>query len=274
MDYTIDVSVIIPTFNNLSLFKRALNSIIDQRNVNFEVIIVDDSTNNDIEFFLSDIKDHRVKYFHNKPNLGAIKNWNYGLNMARGQFVILLHHDESFNDKYNYLATAISSLRERRADIVVSNIVVNQHDGSSRVAAFPLILRKIIFNRFLSILFALNIIGPVSCVIFKRELITNFDERLHWLVDVDWYYRIFKGRSVYFDKSLIVNSMHGHSDQITQNIDIALQNINDSEVIKNKYNNFPSVLIALWLLKNTQVLRRIFSKYSNFVWKKNSESNL
>ena len=43
------ISIIIPTYNNLELFKRAYNSVISQDEKDVEVIVVDDSSTNDIQ---------------------------------------------------------------------------------------------------------------------------------------------------------------------------------------------------------------------------------
>lgn len=52
-------------------------------------------------------------------------------------------------------------------------------------------IREYILKHVPSLLYFYNFIGPVSCLCFSKELITTFNEELVWLVDVDFYYRLF-----------------------------------------------------------------------------------
>ena len=74
--YSLDFSIIIPTYNNLELFKRAVDSVLIQKNVSYEVIVVDDSTNNNIEDYINKTDLLRIRYYHHKPSKGAVANWN------------------------------------------------------------------------------------------------------------------------------------------------------------------------------------------------------
>ena len=72
-------TIIIPTYNNLSLLKLALSSCQRQRFSDFEVIITDDSTNEVIEEYVSHLHLPWLKYHRNQSSLGAVNNWNHGL---------------------------------------------------------------------------------------------------------------------------------------------------------------------------------------------------
>ena len=47
------VSVCIPTYNNLELFKKCLNSVLVQEFKDYEIIVSDDSNNDEIEYYLN-----------------------------------------------------------------------------------------------------------------------------------------------------------------------------------------------------------------------------
>ena len=51
------ISIILPTYNNLTLFKQALQGIQIQKGVRYEVIVVDDSSNNEIENYVRGINN-------------------------------------------------------------------------------------------------------------------------------------------------------------------------------------------------------------------------
>lgn len=93
-------------------------------------------------------------------------------------------------------------------------------------------IREYILKHVPSLLYFYNFIGPVSCLCFSKELITTFNEELVWLVDVDFYYRLFlKSNKKISYCSNIVRSIHGHKGQISQNIDILRKNKDDVKVL-------------------------------------------
>lgn len=241
----IDFSIIIPAYNSLVLMQRALNSVISQKMISFELIVVDDSDNNDIEYFITKLEDPRIKYHHNIPRLGAVKNWNFGLSKALGEYVILLHHDEYIVDRQYYLYNCYTHLKKKKCDIVISKIVVYYSNGTSYEKKLPTTMLQLILNKMPSILYIFNPIGPTSCVAFKRNLLAQFDEKLNWYVDVDWYYQMFSGNDVIIGKNLEIASTYGHENQISKNIDFKIARIKDQKIIRNRTNLNSIVILAL-----------------------------
>ena len=72
------VTVIIPTFNRPKYFKLALESALNQTYRNIEVVVSDNSTEDDTENLMQDYikNDSRIKYFRHK-NFTANDNWNF-----------------------------------------------------------------------------------------------------------------------------------------------------------------------------------------------------
>lgn len=72
------VSVIIPTCNNPTYFKVALESALKQTYKNIEVVVSDSSTNDDTENLMQKYlrKDKCIKYFRHK-NFSHNENWNF-----------------------------------------------------------------------------------------------------------------------------------------------------------------------------------------------------
>ena len=118
----INFSIILPSYNNFELFKEALESILKQKDVSFEIIICDDSEDNYIEEYVKSIHHNHIIYSHNIAPTGAVKNWNYGLEKAHGQYVMILHHDERM-DNPNHLYEAEQRFMSG-SDIIVSPVKV------------------------------------------------------------------------------------------------------------------------------------------------------
>lgn len=249
------ISIVIPAYNNLKLFRIALNSVLRQKNVEIEIIVIDDSLNFEIENYCKPLVDSRIRYFHNKPSKGAINNWNYGISLAKGENVILLHHDEAFKNEY-YLSKVEKKLKDK--DIVIHNkiVYIGEKEKKDKI---PEWIKKFAIKLKYPLL-ALNFIGPCACVSLKRDLFVPFDTRLHWKVDTDWYFQILSktNKFEYYSEREII-SHHGHEGQITNNIDIENVNRADIYIIKEKYKSYiVDFFIQLGLF---------FSKMKRFVGK-------
>lgn len=252
MDNKPTFSIVIPTYNNLKLFRRALASALQQQGVEMEVIVTDDSSTSDIADYMASLDDRRLRYCHNRLGLGAVRNWNHGLSMATGQYVILMHHDEAMTGE-DYLQR-VQRLLDDGCDVVVSDVEVTIN-GNIKRPHFTTAIKRFFF-RHPSLLFFTNAVGPCACVAFKRELIQDFNNQLHWLVDVEWYYRMFKGRHVIFNPQLTIRSIHGHKGQITQELDIISTFAHDKAIVLGEYPHHIAIKTMLWtyqhLILNTK----------------------
>ncbi len=246
---TPDFSVVIPTCNNLSLAQRAIESVRCQQQVCTEVVVCDDSTDNRMEQYVQSLADGRIRYVHNRPPLGAVSNWNAGLRRATGRYCIVLHHDEALTGK-DYLARLLRTMQQTTAEVAVAEVRVIC-GGRQRRRWFPHALKWWML-RHAATLFGLNAIGPCGCVAFRNDRRQAFCEQLHWLVDVEWYYRMLQTRRVAYCPALIVESLHGHEGQISSTIDVVKAWHNDANIIKARYHNRPLLRAMLtmggWLV--------------------------
>lgn len=239
----VDFSIVIPAYNNLSLLQQALSSVKRQKDVSMQIIIVDDSNqNNEIEQYVCSMDDPDILYRHNRPSLGAVSNWNSGLRLATGEYVVLIHHDEEFVG-CNYLKTVKAAFDN--ADVVVSNIMICNELGHTHGLYAPWFKKMTL--RFPPSLFCINAIGPCAVCAFKRNVLTEFDESIHWFVDVEWYYRLINGRRISYNSSTCVVSHHGHQEQITNTIDITSEAKKDATILYRKYNENLIVKSAIWI---------------------------
>ena len=86
------ISVIIPTYNRLSLLKEAIESVRRQTIENIEIVVVDDGSDDPVEVGIKTI-DPSVIYLRQK-NLGLNAARNFGLSEASGDFIALLDDDD------------------------------------------------------------------------------------------------------------------------------------------------------------------------------------
>ena len=88
------VSIIIPTYNREEKIKSAIKSILYQTNPHWELIIVDDGSQDNTKLNIEPyLTDSRIKYLYQK-NRGVSSARNYGVKYARGSHLIFLDSDD------------------------------------------------------------------------------------------------------------------------------------------------------------------------------------
>lgn len=88
------VSIVIPTYNRADMLFECLNSILYQSYNNFEILVVDDGSNDHTELIVSKLKDDRILYFK-LDKLGNISYLrNYGLEHSSGEIIAFCDDDD------------------------------------------------------------------------------------------------------------------------------------------------------------------------------------
>jgi glycosyltransferase involved in cell wall biosynthesis len=63
-----EVSVVVPTHNRVALLQLTLRTILDQHGVEFDVVVVDDGSSQDVGQTVAALADHRVRVIrHGHP---------------------------------------------------------------------------------------------------------------------------------------------------------------------------------------------------------------
>ncbi|TRZ51002.1 glycosyltransferase family 2 protein [bacterium] len=91
------ISVCIPTYNSSDTIVGTLKSVLNQSLKDFDLIVVDDASKDDTINKIKNIKDARIRIFHNKKNIGCGKNLQKCKDKARGDIVVFLAGDDLFD---------------------------------------------------------------------------------------------------------------------------------------------------------------------------------
>ncbi len=90
------VSVIIPVYNRTQELIRALSSVLVQSMQDFEVIVVDDGSDDDFKMVCDLFNDERIRFFRNEEHKNANAVRNRGLREAKGKYIAMLDSDDEF----------------------------------------------------------------------------------------------------------------------------------------------------------------------------------
>lgn len=119
------VSVIMPTYErDKEVIERAINSIINQTYLNWELIIVDDNKINEIskniQSMIAEINDNRIVYVKNEKNIGSAKSRNNGIKKSKGEYITFLDDDDEYLPLK--IENQLNKMIKQNADYSITNL--------------------------------------------------------------------------------------------------------------------------------------------------------
>lgn len=96
------ISVVLPAYKAKYL-KASINSILGQSFSDFELIIVNDASPEDLADIVSSFDDPRIRYYINNVNIGGqdlVENWNRCIKYAIGEFIVLASDDDVYHPDF------------------------------------------------------------------------------------------------------------------------------------------------------------------------------
>ena len=95
------VSIILPTYNwNKKRFQESVDSVLKQTFKDYELIIINDCSTNDIEETIKEYekKETRIVYIKNEKNLKLTKTLNKGISIAKWKYIARIDDDDIWSD--------------------------------------------------------------------------------------------------------------------------------------------------------------------------------
>lgn len=121
---TVEISVVLATYNRVELMPRCIDSFLSQTYKNTELIIVDDgSTDNSFELIQKYIQSHQnIRYLrHSNRNVSLSKN--AGILAASGSYIAFLDSDDEY--KSDYLEKRIQFMQTHpEIDLIESDAII------------------------------------------------------------------------------------------------------------------------------------------------------
>lgn len=124
----LEISIIIPAYNSAAYLPQTLNSCIKQSYSNFEIIVVNDGSTDNINDIVSDFQvscPHIDLIQLNQPNGGLVSARKLGVKHARGKYVFFLDADDKISPD------ALRLLYEHSSgyDIIIGDFVLENQRG-------------------------------------------------------------------------------------------------------------------------------------------------
>ncbi len=180
----------IPAYNRPALLAETLASIAAQTvATDYEVIVCDDGTLPETAATVARFPADKFSHHRNVPSLGPVGNWNECLRRARGQWVMVLHEDDTLLP--SYLALVLPHLRPDLAAICTRTVSGPTPPKVGRVIPNP--PRSTPATPYPPRYFLKSSMTPFPGVLIRRELaqrLGGFSERAGPLADYDFWYRL------------------------------------------------------------------------------------
>lgn len=126
------VSVVIPCYNHGAYLQESLQSILGQTFKNYEIIIVDDGSDDPQTLKALDDLDHPKVNVLRKANGHVSSARNHGIKHSNGEYILTLDADDQFMPDFLERATAIL---QKRSEIGVVTCYAHVYDSLGNTAA-------------------------------------------------------------------------------------------------------------------------------------------
>jgi glycosyltransferase involved in cell wall biosynthesis len=209
------VSICIPAYKRLDFIRRLLDSIATQTCRDFEVVITDDSPDNSLAGFLQPYKERFAIQYHKNPSpLGTPANWNAAICLAKGKWIKIMHDDDWFTNEHS-LQEFVTAAGETSAGFIFSGYYdVELEAGAKKeyvlTGQHSYLLKKSPYS-----LFKKNFIGHPSTTFIRNDISTWYNERLKWVVDIEFYIRLLREQPFHAIRKPLVCLGIG-SEQVTK----------------------------------------------------------
>ena len=160
------ISIIIPAYNNDTI-GGAVDSILNQKISNLEIIIIDDSIDNKVKQTINNLNHSDIKYYKNSNSLGTTLSRIKGIKIAQGDYIGFLDDDDLMIN--NNLEKKLKKLNGGEIDFVFCDYIINNTIKN-------IIIKKNLYQYEKD--FKKNILygpGPfLQCCLFKHAFILQY----------------------------------------------------------------------------------------------------
>ncbi len=200
------ISTLMTVFNAENFISQSIKSILGQTHKNFELIIIDDFSDDSSAKIISEFKDDRIKFFKLEKKLGRTKALNYGLKKCTSEFIAVQDADDiSESDRFSESLRILNNNHD--VGLVFSDYKLVNENNLSLEKKFKIPKQKNIS----SIIKYLNFVAH-SSILFKKNSLKDlqlYDENFVYAQDYNLILRFLRDSKILFiDKTLITLRYH------------------------------------------------------------------
>ena len=199
------ITVAMPVFNGEGYVHLAIQSVLDQTHSDFELLIVDNCSTDGTLDVVKTFSDPRIRLHVNSTNLGMVGNWNRSVELATGEYIKFLSHDDLLDATCleEQITGFLNHKQENIGIVTCKKRVINEGGkkvmpgfglrGQSRLISGRVAIRK-------SIRSGRNIIGEPSVVLINTSVLKSSGpfELPAFTPDIKMWFKILQKNNLYF----------------------------------------------------------------------------
>lgn len=233
------VSIVLPTYNAARFLPRAIGSALQQTWSDFELLVLDNASTDSTSDVMAGFADPRIRYVRNVANLGMVSNINKGMDLAIGQWAVILCADDHWDSRF--LERSITA-QKSRPGLTFTNCEVLRN---GRQEAYPNVHRgreNIPVWRVVRHLHGI----PLSSLMFPiHRYSTRFEKRLPFNCDLEFVLRFMiqeRQPLTFIDWPGVYVTLHDANE--TLRYDIRRENIKLLDIV-SEYVSTPLLRLIL-----------------------------
>ncbi len=251
------VSVIIPTYNRFEKLKRAVDSVLNQKFKDFELIVIDDGSTDETRDYFE--KFDGIKYIY-QENKGVSAARNTGIKVAKGEWITFLDSDDEWLPDKLQMQMGFA---EKNKDIKI--IHSNEIWIRNGVRVNEMNKHKKLGGRIYQNSLPLCLISPSAVIIHSAVFNEKglFDEEYPYAEDYDLWLRLTPYYEIGFIEKPLIKKYGGDEDQLSRNWGLDVYRVKSLEkMINNPDLNFGDKEKTLNLLrKKLKILEKGYRKH-------------
>lgn len=120
------VSIVVNCHNGEKYLEKSIQSIFNQKYQNWEIIFVDNCSEDNSYNILNKFDKLKINYFYLKNKISLYKARNFALNKCKGDYISFLDVDDYWLP--NKISTQINLINKKNFDVVYSNYFVKNYN--------------------------------------------------------------------------------------------------------------------------------------------------
>lgn len=264
------ISIIVASYNYEQYISQTLDSLINQTYTNFEIIVVDDGSNDNSPQIIKEYekKHENLKYFEHEShaNKGLSETVKFALEHCSGEYIAFCESDDYWSlDHLEKKVECINKFKD--ADIIVNpiqflgdNEVIKRGLRGFYTLFYKLKKLKKPENMYIRMLNT-HSFPCFSCVMVKSDILKKCDFKPPQRNGLDiWLWRqlTLRNKTMYVDKKMTFWRKYA-----TSNASIATSKLKEIHSCEEYYDKLEVVLNYTWYEK---IFYKLYPYYEKYIW--------
>lgn len=231
------ISIIIPTYNRQKMLKDAIDSILQQIDCPYDIIVIDDcSSDNTYEL----VKSYpSITYIRNTCNKGPGYNRKRGFKLAKGEYIIFMDDDDYYIDN-SFFKKAEKKMEEDKSLAFVSGNAFLRYEPQTDLVDSPINISGFIKRIDYLENFQYKYSKPYSTftTVFRKEALEKAHlDTMNMVNDSSIYLRaLLIGNAFVFKDCIGVYRIHKHNISKSLDYNFLISNLFEKNYIYEKIN--------------------------------------